>query len=245
MFFRLCENPGMRGLIKYYEKTISIFKRSYPTLYLWTIGYDSTLTNYWPVRNGLMNDYVGGADLTCQSPMFAADRLGNAQSALRTNTTYTYNAPTGTYFVGDMTVTAWWYVRNCVDWSGFMSFVVNGQYTIGMAITSGTTCIPFVNVAYGGPVISGSNPLSNTAITKNKWMHTAFTITGSTLVIYINGISVASTPTYTAINTSTTTNVFGWSADFDFNEIKFFSRGLTQQQIVNDMNLNQSYIITV
>jgi hypothetical protein len=121
---------------------------SYPKLYLWTVAYASSLVHYWPIEAGLPNDYVGVADITSGTAfMLGPDRFGRPQRSLRLNRTNTYGAAPATYFNGDMTLTVWWFVRECVDYSGFLIF--RGQADVdgvNLATTSGTSCLPFVNI---------------------------------------------------------------------------------------------------
>jgi hypothetical protein len=95
---------------------------AYPSVYAWSGSYDSTLTSYWPIVNNTTQDMIAGNDFKCAgAPISATDRLGNQLGAVRVNTSESpfnyYYAPTGVYFSGSFSVTAWVKVYTCAAFS--------------------------------------------------------------------------------------------------------------------------------
>ncbi len=71
--------------------------------------YLANLTNYWPMSN--LSDVVGGANLFGGSSYsFVSDRFNSSNSAIFFNQGY-LQVPTGVYFSGDFTFTAWIYFK--------------------------------------------------------------------------------------------------------------------------------------
>jgi hypothetical protein len=79
------------------------------------------LVNYWPITVPFnAKDVVGGANL---SPLngagYAPDRFGQANGAIRANSqtaSLYWQAPTGSYFSSDFSVSFWVYKRTCNTW---------------------------------------------------------------------------------------------------------------------------------
>ena len=78
------------------------------------------------------------------------------------------------------------------------------------------------------------NQVANSSLTIGKWQHLAFTIKGSTLSIYIDGILKYNGQTTPIIN-EYHTNIFFGKNDFpnaEFDDIKIFNKSLSQSEIV-------------
>jgi hypothetical protein len=77
------------------------------TLYNPTFG----LVNY---KNGTMRDVIGLVSTTSSSPIYTADRFGNAIDAILVNrSAAAWFLPKGVYLTNDFTVTAWFNNISC------------------------------------------------------------------------------------------------------------------------------------
>ncbi len=65
------------------------------------------LVNYWPVVSAEARDHVTGLSLTSNSAKYAPDRFGNANGSMRLDGTNYFQAPSGVYFSGDFSISAW------------------------------------------------------------------------------------------------------------------------------------------
>jgi hypothetical protein len=81
------------------------------------------LANYWPVKNGVMTDVVGGVNATSSYPEFTADRFGNAnEAALVVGDASSWKLPNGVYLSRDFTITAWIKNLDCSGWNNIGLF---------------------------------------------------------------------------------------------------------------------------
>ncbi len=90
----------------------------------------------------------------------------------------------------------------------------------------------------------------------NTWIYIALTTSGSNARMYVDGALALNNTQPVARLVSRTSNLLGstnWPDDAaiggatnaDYDEIKIFSRALTQSQIQADRNMKRSYIIQV
>jgi hypothetical protein len=117
------------------------------------------------------------------------------------------------------------------------------------ALTEGDTCFPYIATYYYGNYTGnyhGILPLKT-----GHWNHLAATMQGNTAYFYVNGV-LSSTRQSFLLRSVVRNNCYigrsNWNdpiANALFDEIKFFNRYLTQQEIINDMNLNKSLIIEI
>ena len=109
---------------------------------------------------------------------------------------------------GDFTVESWVYVtsfaaeRTIIDLRGATSTV---GFLGAIAITTG---YPFIYKESTGTILT-----SSTAVTSNAWTHVAFVRSGTTLVIYVNGINCGSTTDSTSWSAPNTTGRIGANKD--------------------------------
>jgi hypothetical protein len=87
------------------------FSSAYPTVFVWRIPYDPTLTSYWPMNGSSANELIANRHFVCESSsqaLFSADRNGNAAQAVRvSNASNSYKAPSAVYFAGDFSFSGW------------------------------------------------------------------------------------------------------------------------------------------
>ena len=115
---------------------------------------------------------------------------------------------------GNWTVEFWAYYTG-VDFSNYRHIVTKGDSTNGpcsyqMYLVAGTGYISF----YNGTVYS-----STTVMPKNQWCHLAYVYSGSTLTIYLDGISIYTSTVTIADSTSRPLNIGNYSGDLSMGYI--------------------------
>ena len=90
---------------------------------------------------------------------------------------------------------------------------------------------------------SNAGAFSSSNISLNTWVHLAGTLSGSTITLYINGVSVASMTGATVNSVTLTLNYIGrsnWASDGNFSgsidEFRIWNYALSQAQIQASMN---------
>ena len=144
------------------------------------------LVNYWPISDGTMNDIIGGMHMQQGNfTTYAADRFGNANSALNLNGGYTY-VPPGVYFNSAFTISAWVYPDTLGSWARLIDFG-NGE-SIDNVILS------FSYSIYNRPTLSLYNLSTNYFITstslqltENIWYFLAASFNGTCAKMFVNG----------------------------------------------------------
>lgn len=213
-------------------------------------GFYDYLTHYWPIDQtaGLM-DVITGVNLTGVNTQYLNDRNGNGSSAIRVTGSGSYlRAEPGDYFTSEFTITVWMYA---VDYSAGQSWprildFGNGQSQENIAISYSMLS------KQGVPSFGMVNPViykeASYPITTGKWYHFALSVNSTTAALYINGISI-STGTLSSPVTpiSRSSNYFGKSnyatdspSNAVFDEIKFFGKALTHQQVIYDYLRNST-----
>jgi hypothetical protein len=91
--------------------------------------------------------------------------------------------------------------------------------------------------------IAGSlTAVNGGALTLNTWVHMALTYSGSSLVLYKNGVSVATVPTSGTVSTGDAFYVAGWntvspySSFVDVDDVRVFNSALSLAQVNAAMN---------
>jgi hypothetical protein len=168
---------------------------------------------------------------------FTNDRFNRSNKAVYLNQGY-LTMPPGVYFSGDFSVFAWVKV---------MAILSLSPRLIDLSPNAVLIAITCSNMANPCTVI-GSSPraTSNTTIVIGRWFHLAVTLKGNTLSMFINGSPVVtSSSTSPPTNITRTSNFVGRSnfypSDHDahayFDEIKFYNRALSQNEIIADLIL--------
>jgi hypothetical protein len=121
------------------------------------------------------------------------DRFNNPNSAIFLNAGY-YLMPGGTYLSNDFTVTVWHNLLNSDHYRVFdLGDFNDGSNNNNIILMSGVQAAAYLFIDNTGvnpvrTVIADSN-----FFILNKWQHLAYTLQGTTLRIYLNGVVVAST----------------------------------------------------
>lgn len=205
------------------------------------------MTHYWPLDNGSLADVVAGYNLTRTggAKTFVPDRYGNASSAVRVTGSSNYlKAPAGIYFTTEFTITAWTCVYSMGNRPRLLDF--GGDVFISFSYDSNPKGQVMIYVTKINSQTSSA--YSKYSITTSSWYHMAMSVNTTTASLYLNGILAASvTLSLPILVESTSRNYFGkgnWNiddyADADFDEIKFFGKALTQQQIIYDYLTNST-----
>jgi hypothetical protein len=183
-----------------------------------------------------------------------ADRLGNAIGSFQTVSNSFATAPPGYYFTsGSFSITMW---VNIVNSSSVVLFDFgNGDPADNVdMVTNQPGYCPSVAFFQVYSNSSGNFTCFPSALPVGVWLHLAFTynITSLTASAYVNGnLTVSAGSQYTIRNVTRNSNNFGanslgeFPGNYKFDEIKFHSRVLSAQEVLNDFAYNQSYVLFV
>ena len=223
------------SICKIYSKTFNKSNSIYSltaNLYI-KRGYNSIndyLIHYWPFNGNYMNEITKVYLFNGQNDKLVTDRFGRPSSSLYLNDGY-LQAPNGTYINGDFTLTTWVKMKTLVEYRRFFVLKSTNGYTAYFSLT---------RVFGSGPYLyyPTTEFNANAPLVIEKWQHLAFTIKGSILAIYIDGICVYN-GTGNAINTPISTDVYFGSyyeptlrPNAEFDDFKLFSKSLTREEII-------------
>jgi len=163
-----------------------------------------------------LSDVVGGANMSVVSSSsyfsFVKDRFCNASSAIFFNNGSGLKVPSGVYFSGDFTVSAWLnlkaqnqpYNMRLIDFG-------QGNYidTIKIVVFNSLK----ISLYSQTNVNSSSSIGTNSFIELNKWYHVTFTLNGTTGCIYVNGSLIV---TGTLIVPRNVQNLYKWELSCDW-----------------------------
>ena len=149
-----------------------------------------------------MNDIIGGMDMHQGAlTTFAADRFGNANSALNLNGGFTY-VPPGVYFNSAFTISAWVYLEAVGDWARLIDFG-NDQSTDNVILTLGyrPNFLQPTLFLFFSPT-SFYDTTTSIQLPERIWHFLTATFDGNYMKIYINGTLTSSyaLSTYTIPN---------------------------------------------
>jgi hypothetical protein len=139
-----------------------------------------------------LSDIVGGADLyNGANYSYATDRLNNLNSSVYFNSGF-LNIPSGVYFTGDFTITAWIQIKSRKRYARIVEFG-NGAFS-NNSIYFG--CLDLTSQLYLGIRLNSTSvSILTTPVTSvielNTWYHVAAILQGSNAYIYVNAIQVA------------------------------------------------------
>lgn len=211
------------------------------------------MTHFWPFdETAGMIDVFTNVNLTSPStPSYVADRNGNLNSAIRVSGDTSYlQAQADNYFGSEFTITAWLYVYDysiSLNWPRLMDFG-NGNNLDNVVITYSKNTVAEQGIPTITLVSSPSfyQPASY-PITTGTWNHFALSINSTNVAFYINGISIFATTLPSPVPIITrSSNFFGRSnygdspSNVAFDEIKFFGKALSHQQIIYDFMRNST-----
>ena len=191
------------------------------------------ILNHWPLSN--LNDIVGDAHLLSEKLYsFVDDRFGNPGSAIAFSDGNLL-IPSGVYFNGDFTITAWFNLKSHPDSTSLIRFG-NGFLGDNIEFIANKKMIRIREVKKDGQSAEVSCPYF---IESNKWYHVALKLKHITGYIYVNGVLVQSDRLFTprSIIRRHTGTISG---DATFDEIKIYRGALTSEEIANEYNQNES-----
>ena len=220
-----------------------------------------SLTHYWPIRDGTMNDAVSTAHMTQGAKTrFTADRFGCANQALDLNGGYT-QVPSGVYFeTPQFSISVWIYPMNVGSWARVIDFGDGGYNNIVFAIQNSFNSCPVLQIFYPGflSITSKIEVDSNTPLKMSQWQLLTLTFDGTNFIMYINAVqSVKLKNAYSMTTVSRSSNYIGKSyftgnlihiadgVSYSYlDDLRFFSSCLTKNDVLSLMNENSSICMT-
>jgi hypothetical protein len=187
-----------------------------------------------------LSDVVNGANLFGGvNYSFVPDRFCSPNSAIYFNKGY-LQVPSGVYFSGDFTVTAWIYLKSYQSNSRIFDFG-NGNASDNVLLTMAGKTSQIKGNIYNKTVTS-SIITTSSKINLNQWYFISFVLSGRTGYIYVNSSHQAITGTlFVPKNIQRTSNYIGKSnwgvdpnADVIYDEIKIFQGALSSSDIMNE-----------
>ncbi len=209
---------------------------------------DQFMTHYWPFCSSTMFDGIGDAHMfQGNATTFVADRFGIANAALNLNGGWA-QIPGGIYFnTPAFTISTWIYPQAIGSWAKLIDFG-NGANSNNVVFAIGSpTNIPAFQLCI--PLACTLNSYSSQALILSKWQFLALTYDGTTAKIYIDSTLTVSTAfTFTMSNINRASNLigksnFGGSDGYSWSyidDLRFYNISLTQNELINIMNLNTS-----
>jgi hypothetical protein len=210
---------------------------------------DQYLTHYWPFCNDeTMKDLIGTAHMTQGNlTTFIEDRFGNKNSALALNGGWT-QIPPGVYFdTPEFSISVWVWPQQINDYSRIIDFG-NGEYldNLVFSLSQSASLNPYLDI-YNGSTLE-IRAVSNQCLTLGQWEFFTATFNDTNACIYLNGQLTANSYQRFNLTKITRANFYvgksNWASDgFSwsyFDDLKFFNISLTQEQILDLMNQNQS-----
>jgi hypothetical protein len=185
-----------------------------------------------------LSDVIGGANLFGGvNYSFVPDRFCSPNSAIYFNKGY-LQVPSGVYFSGDFTVTAWIYLKSYQSNSRIFDFG-NLQMIDNVILNFHGTTPQIKGNIYNKTVTSSI--LTSSIINLNEWYFISFVLSGTTGLIYVNGNQVGTGTLYVPNNIQRTSNYIGKSnrasdliADAVYDEIKIYQGALSSNDIMNE-----------
>jgi hypothetical protein len=239
---------------------IIIKKRSFPPLYALSTNYTAGLVNYWPVFGSTATpvyDMITGQVMTSTSPMRLTGRNAVASGAIGVRDINTFwTLPAANYFPGDFTIMGWVKTYACNDWGRFVDCTATPQVSdddVIFSLSLSNNCHPYFNIFYGPSDLGNIATASyTTPVDGVTWKHMAWTMASAAGVMYADGVVIASGSVFSPKNVTRSGCYVGkmaWNGDFtanaDFDEIKFFDRALSQAEVQNDFSSISSFLVTV
>ena len=213
------------------------------------------LMNYWPIKNDL-RDYIGYSDMSPGTNLevngsvsFGPDRFGNPNGAIYLNHGY-YTVPDAIYFSGSFSILAWIKLVSLTHGARLIDFgTPTASYcNVVVQMVSALTPQPCFFITDSGG--QSSTVTTGFLFDLNKWYHIGAVLNGTDLYFYIDGVlqgsrsGLITPPNYMRQNCYFGRSAWHGGGDYDadayFDEIKFYSRALTQAEVQNDMNIFNS-----
>lgn len=187
-----------------------------------------------------LSDVIGGANLYGGSNYyFAPDRFDTPRSAIFFNQGF-LQVPSGSYFSGDFTFTAWIFLVKYQVYSRIIDFG-NGQAIDNICLQFyQTTSQMQVSVNQGSTVTYiRTSPI----FSLKQWYFVAYVLSDKTGYVYVNGNQVGSGTILLPKKIVTTLNYIGKSnwvndeyAEAVYDDIKIYSGALSSNDVINIYN---------
>ncbi len=168
---------------------------------------------------------------------FTYDRFCNAYSAIYFNVGF-LQVPSGVYFSGDFTITAWIYLLAYQSHSRIIDFG-NGAASDNVVfamMSSSSSMYALINNATSHILIT-----TPSLIQLNTWYHVAFVFKGTVGYIYVNGNLATSGTQYVPRNVSRSSNYIGKSnwinnqnANATYDDLRIYAEALSATQILTE-----------
>jgi hypothetical protein len=165
-------------------------------------------------------------------------KFGNALTFNGTSSRANVNDAASLDLTNGMTLEAWVYPTTGTGWRTVILKEKSGGLTYGLYANS-SSARPGIYINTGGSDISVAG---TTTLSLNTWSHLAATYDGATLKLYVNGVQAGSRSTTGNMQVSTSSLRIGgntiWGEYFKgrIDEVRIYSRALTQAEIQADMN---------
>ena len=195
-----------------------------------------------------LTDVVGGANMYGGSSYsFTYDRFCNANSAIYFNIGY-LQVPSGVYFTGDFTITAWIYLLAYGSFSRIIDFGNGGPSDNVIFCMKSSDSSMWAQINNAGSYTSMSTP---SLIQLNTWYHVAFVLMGTVGYIYVNGNLAINGNQYVPKNVTRSSNFIGKSnygnpnAKATYDDLRIYAGALSAAQILTDYrtsSMNGIYI---
>jgi len=140
-----------------------------------------------------------------------------------------------------MTLMAWVYPTSSQSGNRTILRRESGGYWLYAGRTS-NTLRPGGGASFLSGLLSRSANSSSTTLQLNTWNHVAVTYNGSTITLYVNGTSVATTSQTGNISSGSSSLYIGGTATSEFfqgriDEVRIYNRGMTQAEITGISNV--------
>lgn len=189
---------------------------------------------------------------TSPNPTYGVDQYGVSGGTIKvTDNTMYWQAPSDIYFYGDYTVILWIKTIDCFSNSRVFDFGAGplADNIILAYLSNSGICTMY------SQVYTASNLLLNLGtsvpITLGQWTHFAITVCGNTMTVYYDNNQPSLSATFTVRPVLRNSAFFGksnWndpSPNSEFDEIRFYNRCLTQDEIANDKANVKSLIYNI
>ena len=177
---------------------------------------------------------------------FEEDRFFTSDSAVKLIGSEYFKAPPNVYFNGDFSITAWIKLDSTKEVLPTISFKLLDFGNKNGNILSDNIIIQVQNgllsaTIYQGDISSTVNTIISTnKIKLEKWFHVAFTLSGSSGYLYLNGVQIGNNTSMKApLNVRRSINIIGGSSaslDLTLDDIKIFIGSLDSNEVYLDYN---------
>ncbi|CAF0972787.1 unnamed protein product, partial [Brachionus calyciflorus] len=200
------------------------------------------IAQYWPVFNSSTNEIFSGANMYGPvNVLFIPDRNGIPNSAIRLTRGY-YSLPARNYFSGDFTIMSWVKLTETLRFQRFIDCGSDRYKTVTLSLSYETTNKPYFKINYDS---YSTEFYSDNALNLSVWYHLTFSLKDTIGYYYRNGVLDKSGGLIYSRNITRTSCYLGKShfdndpkASADFDDIKFFDRALSIDEINREMEIS-------